>query len=87
MRVLPFVDPSLSPILREEELMEELRAAGLSRPEWLHLTIAGRRLFLDGYADSLDEKFETEETIKHIAPDCLVINRLRVAAGLVREVS
>ena len=87
MKVLRFVDGSASPLKREEELLSRLLAAGVCGPERLRLTIAGRRLFLDGFVHSVDQKFRVERACCRLALGRTVVNRLRVAAIEGRQVS
>ena len=54
MKVLHPTGISASPLEREVELFRKIQAAGACSSERLRLTIAGRRLFLDGNT----ERFE-----------------------------
>jgi len=81
MRELSLSDRSSSPLLREEELLEKLRAAGACKPDRVRLTMAGRWLFVDGFVDSLDQKLQAERACRQLAHGCTVVNRLRVAAA------
>ena len=87
MRELRLSDRSSSPLLREEELLEKLLAAGACKPDRVRLTMAGRRLFVDGFVDSLDQKLQAERACRQLAPGSTVVNRLRVAAAEERPVS
>ena len=80
MRELSLSDRSSSPLLREEELLEMLRACGACKPDRVRLTMAGRWLFVDGFVDSLDQKLQAERACRQLAHGCTVVNRLRVAA-------
>ena len=87
MKVLRPADESTSPLAREEELFRKLQAAAICCTEQLRLTIAARRLFLDGFVESLDQKLRAEQTCRELAPGSTVVNRLRVAAAEERQVS
>lgn len=87
MKVLRLADDCCSPVAREEELLRKLRAAGICSRQRLRLMIAGRRLFLDGFVDSLDEKVRAEQACRELAQGSTVVNRLRVAAAEERQVS
>jgi hypothetical protein len=80
MRELSLSDRSSSPLLQEEELLEKLLAAGACKPDRVRLMMAGRRLFVDGFVDSLDQKLQAERACRQLAHGCTVVNRLRVAA-------
>ncbi len=73
-------------IARELELLGRLEAGGACTDQ-LRLIIAGRRLFLDGFVESLDEKLQAEQVCDELTPGITVVNRLRVARGLGRKVS
>ena len=64
MKVLRLADRSLSPLAREEELLSRLLAAGVCGPERLRLTIAGHRVFVDGFVGSVDQKFRVEKACR-----------------------
>ena len=81
MKELRLTDGSLSPLMREEDILRELRAAGVCPPERLRLTITGRMLFVDGFVCSLEEKLQAEQACRELAPGSTVVNRLRVAAA------
>lgn len=87
MRVLRLDDRYSSPLTREVELLRKLQAATVGGTERLRLTIAGRRLFLDGFVDSVDQKLRAEKACRVLAPECAIVNRLRVAATEERQVS
>ena len=87
MRSLRLVDVSLSPFIRELELLRRLQAATACETERLRLTISGRQLFVDGFVASVDEKFQVEKACGALAPESIVVNRLRVAASEERRVS
>ena len=87
VRELRLSDRSVGPLLREEEMLEKLRASGACEPDRVRLTVAGRWLFVDGFVDSLDQKLLAERACRQFAPACTVVNRLRVAAAEERPVS
>jgi hypothetical protein len=87
MRKLRLADLASSPLAREAELFRKLQTATASGTERLRLTIAGRDLFLDGFVDSLDLKFQVEKACRELAPESTLVNRLRVAAAEERQVS
>ncbi len=87
MKELRLTDGSLSPLIREEELLRKLKAAGVCPPERLRLTIAGRLLFVDGFVCSLDEKRQAEKACHELATGSTVVNRLRIAAAEETRVS
>jgi hypothetical protein len=87
MRTLIIVDWSSSPLALEEEILRELSLTGLRLPERLRLTITGRRLIVDGFVDSVQEKYQVEKACRTLAPGRTVINRLRVATDEERQVS
>ena len=87
MKVLRLAGESNSPLAREEELLRSLRAAGACCTDLLRLTIAGNRLFLDGFVPSLDQKLQAERICQELALGSTVVNRLRVAAAEERQVS
>ena len=87
MKVLRPADESTSPLAREEELLRSLQAVGACCTDLLRLTIAGNRLFLDGFVPSLDQKFQAERVCQELAQGSTVVNRLRVAAAEERQVS
>ena len=87
MKVLLLADESDSPLAREEELFRKLQAAAICCTEQLRLTIAGNRLFLDGFVESLDQKLQAERVCQELAQGSTVVNRLRVAAAEERQVS
>ncbi len=87
MKVLRLANNSTSPLAREEELFRKLQAAAICCTERLRLTIAGRRLFLDGFVESLDQKLQAERICQELALGSTVVNRLRVAAAEERQVS
>ena len=78
MKILHLADASANPLAREEELLLALQAAGACSCQQLRLTIAGRRLFLDGFVESLDQKLRAEQACRELAPNNTVVNRLRV---------
>ena len=79
MRILGVVDRSSSSLMREEELLRQLQATGVCTPGQLRLTIADRRLFLDGFVQGLDQKFLVERACRQLSPTNVLVNRLRVA--------
>ncbi|OFW65335.1 MAG: hypothetical protein A2Y74_02455 [Actinobacteria bacterium RBG_13_63_9] len=81
MRPLRLVDAAQSPLAQELELLQQLQATTAGGTERLRLTISGRRLFLDGFAESVDHKFRLEDACKTLAPQSILVNRLRVAAS------
>ena len=87
MRVLRLADLESSPLVREEELLRQLRAAEVCSSTTVRLTVSGRRLFVDGFVASVEEKFQVEGVCRQLAPDSDLINRLRVASAEEREVS
>lgn len=87
MRVLRPVSPENSPLAREEELLASLRAAALCSYRTLRLTVAGRKLLLDGFVASVEEKLQVERVCRRLAPDEDLINRLRVASMEEQRVS
>lgn len=87
MRKLRLADLASSPLAREAELLRKLQTATASGTERLRLTIAGRDLFLDGFVDSLDQKFQVEKACRDLAPESCLVNRLRVATAEERQVS
>ncbi len=87
MKVLRLAGESNSPLAREEELLRRLQAAGDCCTDLLRLTIAGNRLFLDGFVPSLDQKLQAERICQELALGSMVVNRLRVAAAEERQVS
>ncbi len=87
MKVLRLADNSTSPLAREEELFRKLQAAAICCTDLLRLTIAGNRLFLDGFVPSLDQKLQAERICQELALESTVVNRLRVAAAEERQVS
>lgn len=86
MKVLRLADDSTSPLAREEEFFHKLQAAGIRGTEPLRLTISGRWLFVDGFVDSLDQKLRAERTCRELAPESMIVNRLRVASADERQV-
>ncbi len=86
MRVLRLVD-DVNPLAREEALLRRLRTAMVRSSTTVRLTVAGRRLFVDGFVASVEEKFQVENVCRRLAPDSDVINRLRVAFTAERQVS
>lgn len=87
MRPLRLVDASLGPLAREIELLRQLQARTECGTSAVRLTIAGRRLFLDGFAESVVEKFLLEKACRELAPESILVNRLRVAVSEQRRVS
>ncbi len=87
MKVLRLAGESDSPLAREEELLRGLQAAGACCTDLLRLTIAGNRLFLDGFVPSLDQKLQAERICQELAQGNTVVNRLRVAAAEEGQVS
>ena len=87
MKVLRLAGQSSSPLAREEELLRLLQTAGACCTDLLRLTIAGNRLFLDGFVPSLDQKLQAERICQELALGSTVVNRLRVAAAEERQVS
>jgi hypothetical protein len=87
MRLLRLVDVSLSPLARELELLRRLKEATACGTERLRITIEGRRLCLDGFVISVYEKFEVEKTCRALAPESILVNRLRVACAEEQRVS
>ncbi len=87
MKVLRLADESDSPLAREEELLSRLQGAGACCTDLLRLTIAGNRLFLDGFVPNLDQKLQAERICLELAQGSTVVNRLRVAAAEERQVS
>ena len=81
MKVLRLADSSISPLAREEELLRRLQAEGACCTDLLRLTVAGNRLFLDGFVPSLDQKLQAERICQELAQGSTVVNRLRVAAA------
>lgn len=86
MRVLRLVDDA-NPLAREEALLRRLRTAMVRTSTTVRLTVAGRRLFVDGFVASVEEKFQVESVCRRLAPDSDLINRLRVACTAERQVS
>ena len=80
MAVLHIRDPHSNPVAREQEILRQLWAAGISRKGQIRLTIARRHLFLDGYVDNLEEKLRIEKACLDCASGDTVVNRLRIAA-------
>jgi hypothetical protein len=66
MKELRLADGSLSPLIREEELLRKLEAADVCPPETLRLTITGRFLFVDGFVCSLEEKLQAEKACRQL---------------------
>ncbi len=87
MRTLRLVDLHASPLAREQELLRQLRATEVCSSDTVRLTVAGRRLFVDGFVNSVEEKFLVETVCRKLAPQSDVINRLRVAFTEERQVS
>ena len=87
MRFLRLVQASSNPLAQELDLLQRLQAAAACDTERLRLTIEGRRLMLDGFVGSVDEKFQLEEACRELAPGSVLVNRLRVAAFEQRRVS
>ncbi len=87
MKELRLADLPSSPLAREQELLRALQATCACAPERVRLTIAGRRLFMDGFVDSLSQKRQAERACRELAPGSTVVNRLRVAALEERQVS
>lgn len=87
MRFLRLVHASSNPLAQELDLLQRLQAAAACDTERLRLTIEGRRLMLDGFVGSVDEKFQLEVACRELAPGSLLVNRLRVAAFEQRRVS
>jgi hypothetical protein len=87
MRTLRLTELSTSPVAREEELLRALGMSGICATERLRVTIAGRRLLLDGFADSVDEKHRVERACKELSIGSAIVNRLRVAAAEQGQVS
>jgi hypothetical protein len=81
MKVLRLANGSANPLAREEELLIALEAAGACSCHLLRLTISGRRLFLDGFVESLDQKLRAEQACRELAPESTVVNRLRVGCS------
>ncbi len=81
MKVLRLAGEPDSPLAREEELLRRLQTVGSCRTDLLRLTIAGNRLFLDGFVPSLDQKLQAERICQELAQGSTVVNRLRVAAA------
>lgn len=81
MRPLRLVDASLSPLVQELELLQRLQAATAGGTERLRLTISGRQLFLDGFVESVDQKSQMEQACRALAPQSILVNRLRVAVS------
>jgi hypothetical protein len=78
---LRLVDASLSPLVKELELLQRLQAATAGGTERLRLTISGRQLFLDGFVESVDQKSQVEQACRALAQQSILVNRLRVAAS------
>ncbi len=87
MKVLRLTGEPDSPLAREEELLRRLQTVGACCTDLLRLTIAGNRLFLDGFVPSLDQKLQAERICQELAQGNTVVNRLRVAAAEERQVS
>jgi hypothetical protein len=81
MKELPLADQSFGSLVQEEELFRKLQAARVCASDRLRLTVDGRRLFVDGFVESLDEKLQAERACRELAPWSTVVNRLRVAAA------
>lgn len=81
MRALQLADLSSNPLAREAELLLKLHTAGVCGLDRLRLTIAGRRLFVDGFAGSVDEKLKIERACRELTPESYLVNRLRVAVA------
>ena len=81
MRALRLTELSTSPLVREEEILQMLRRSGICAAERLRVTVAGRRLLLDGFVDSVDQKHQVEMACREFAHGSAIVNRLRVAAA------
>ncbi len=81
MKVLRLAGEPDGPLAREEELLRRLQTVGACSTDLLRLTIAGNRLFLDGFVPSLDQKLQAERICQELAQGSTVVNRLRVAAA------
>jgi hypothetical protein len=79
LRSLDVVDSALSPLSRETDLLWRLRATTPCGTERLRVIIAGRQLFLDGFAESVDHKHRVKSACRLLAPQSTLVNRLRVA--------
>lgn len=87
MKVLRLVDLESRPLAREEELLRRLREADVCRCAAVRLTVSGRRLLVDGFVASVEEKFLVESVCRQLAPESDLINRLRVASTEEQQVS
>lgn len=87
MKIVRLADLSSSPLAREAELLRKLQMAQVCSLERLRLTIAGRRLFVDGFVGSVDEKLRVEKACRDLAPESYLVNRLRVAVAEDQQVS
>lgn len=79
MKTLRLTDFSASPLSRERELLRQLQGKTACNTERVRLVIEGHRLCLDGFVGSVHEKFEVERTCRALAPESILVNRLRVA--------
>jgi hypothetical protein len=81
VRPLRLVAACLSPLVQELELLQRLQAARAGGTERLRLTISGRQLFLDGFVECVDQKSQVEQACRALAPQSILVNRLRVAVS------
>jgi len=81
MRKLRLLELSSSPLVQELELLQRLQTATAGGTERLRLTISGRQLFLDGFVESVDQKSQMEQACRALAPQSILVNRLRVAVS------
>lgn len=81
MKVLRLAADCTSPLAREEELCRKLEAARICGSEPLRLTISGRWLFVDGFEESVDQKSQMAQACRALAPQSILVSRLRVAVS------
>jgi len=70
---------SATPVVQEQQLLSKLKEAHVCAEDRLRLRIVGRRLLVDGFVASLDQKIAVEAACRQFAPSIRVVNRLRVA--------
>jgi hypothetical protein len=80
MRVLRQIDLDSSPLAQEEELLRKLRRTGACSSADVRLVVAGHKLFVEGFVGSVNEKLRVEKACRRLAPQCDLVNRLRVAS-------
>ncbi len=87
MKILRFANNPTSAPVWEDGLFSKLEAAGASSCGRLRMTIASRRLFLEGLVESLEQELREERAGRKLAYGRMVVNRPRVAGADERPVS